>query len=92
MVWEPAECYNVRAMTLQTFKELLGRRPFEPFRVLLSGGQSYEVRHPEMTWLTRTTLYVGRGTTSEGVPDEATLCSLLHICSVEPLNGSGARS
>jgi hypothetical protein len=72
-------------MTLQSFKELLTRRPFEPFRVVMSSGERYEVRHPEMAWLTRTTLYVGTGREQSGVPDEATMCSLLHVATVEPI-------
>jgi hypothetical protein len=79
-------------MTLQSFKELLARRPFEPFRVVLSSGKSYEVRHPEMAWLTRTVLYVGTGQTEEGVPDEATMCSLLHITAVEPATNGRAQA
>lgn len=77
-------------MTVQTFRDLLARRPFEPFRVVMSSGKVYEVRHPEMAWLTRTTLYVGVDQTDEGVPSEAILCSLLHIASVEPLGSVAA--
>ena len=43
-------------MTLQTFRELMSRRPF---RLVTSGGQAYEVRHPEMAMLTRTDILVG---------------------------------
>lgn len=71
-------------MTVQTFRDLLARRPFEPFRLIMSSGQSYEVRHPEMAWLTRTTLYVATAVAEEGVPDEAKMLSLLHIATVEP--------
>ena len=81
--------YNV-AMTVQSFRDLLTRRPFEPFRVVMSSGQTYEVRHPEMAWLTRTTLYVGTGG-AEGVPDEAFMLSLLHIASIEPLTPAGTK-
>ena len=78
-------------MTLQDFRDLLTRRPFEPFKVVMSSGQKYEVRHPEMAWLTRTTLYVGTGRTEVGVPAEARMLSLLHIATVEPLNGRSTR-
>jgi hypothetical protein len=36
-------------MTVQTFRELLTTRPFKPFRLVMSSGETYEVRHPE--WL-----------------------------------------
>jgi hypothetical protein len=76
-------------MTVQDFRNLLARRPFEPFRVVLSSGEAFEVRHPEMAWLTRTTLYVGTATAPEGVPDQPAMLSLLHITSIQPLAAAG---
>jgi hypothetical protein len=35
-------------MTAETFREILHRRPFEPFRAVMSSGESYNVMHPEM--------------------------------------------
>jgi hypothetical protein len=75
-------------MTVQTFRDLLTQRPFRPFRLVMSSGQAYEVRHPEMAWLTRTDILVGIDQTDEGVPAEFKICSLLHVTAVEPLNGS----
>jgi hypothetical protein len=40
-------------MSVAAIKEMLSRRPFEPFRVRLSSGDAYEVRHPEMALLLR---------------------------------------
>ncbi len=73
-------------MTVQTFRDLLAQRPFKPFRLVMSSGQTYEVRHPEMAWLTRTDILVGVGDTDEGVPAEFRICSLLHVASIEPLS------
>lgn len=78
-------------MTVNDFRKLLSAQPFQPFRVVMSSGEKYEVRHPEMAWLTRTTLYVGTGHAQSGVPDEADMCSLLHIATVEPINGRSSR-
>jgi hypothetical protein len=76
-------------MTVQTFRELLSRQPFKPFRLVLSSGQTYEVRHPEMAWLTRTDILVGIDDSEDGVPAEFKICSLLHVTTIEPLsNGS----
>lgn len=77
--------------TVQTFRELLSQQPFRPFRLVMSSGQSYEVRHPEMAMLTRTDMLVGTGDMSEGVPAEFRICSLLHVTTVEPLQ-AGASS
>ena len=71
-------------MTVQTFRQLLTQQPFKAFRLTMSSGLAYEVLHPEMAWLTRTSILVGIGETEEGVPSEFKICSLLHVTAVEP--------
>jgi hypothetical protein len=34
-------------MTIQEIQRLLSARPFDPFRVLVADGRTYDVRHPE---------------------------------------------
>ena len=75
-------------MTVQSFRELLSHRPFRPFRLVMSSGQSYEVRHPEMAMLTRSDLLVGVGESQEGVPSEFRICALLHVATVEPISAN----
>ena len=77
-------------MTVQTFRELLSQRPFRPFRLVMSSGESYDVRHPEMAMLTRTDLLVGVGEAEEGVPAGFRICSLLHVATVEPIEAGTA--
>ena len=72
-------------MTVQTFRELLSQRPFKPFRVVMASGLAYEVKHPEMALLTRSSLLVGVDDADDGVPAEFRICSLLHVAAVEPL-------
>lgn len=72
-------------MTVQTFRDLLTARPFQPFRLVMSSGQTYDVRHPEMAMLTHTDLLVGVGEVDEGVAAEFKICSLLHVTAIEPL-------
>jgi len=82
-------------MTVQTFQKLLAQQPFQPFRLVMSSGRTYDVRHPEMAMLTRTDLLVGVGEIENNVPAEFDICSLLHVTAIEPLprstsNGSTA--
>jgi len=72
-------------MTLQTFRDLLAQKPFKPFRLVMSSGQTYEVRHPETAMLTRTSILVGIDEADDGIPAEFKICSLLHVTAVEPL-------
>lgn len=71
-------------MTLQTFRDLLGSRPFRPFRIVMSSGESHEVRHPELAWLTKTDLLIATNL-EDGVPANYRICSLLHVTAIEPL-------
>lgn len=80
-------------MTLQTFRGLMAQRPFQPFRLVMSSGQTYEVRHQEMALLTRTSILVGTDIADDGIPAEFKICSLLHVTAVESIGArkSGAK-
>jgi hypothetical protein len=73
-------------MTLQTFRDLLKQSPFKPFRLVMSNGQTYDVRHPEMTFLSKTSIYVGVDEADDGIPAEFRICSFLHVTAVEPVS------
>jgi hypothetical protein len=75
-------CYNL-GMSINALKTALDRQPFEPFRVILSSGDSYEVRHPEFAWLVKGGLFVGLPAENGDLPERAVYCSLLHIAAVE---------
>jgi hypothetical protein len=72
-------------MNIEVLKEMLARRPFEPFLVRSSSGHIYEVRHPEMAWLLKTGMYVAIPPENGDLPDRAAFCGLLHIAAVEAL-------
>jgi hypothetical protein len=94
--WQPSTIQtavsNIVDITVQTFRELLTQRPFKPFRLVMSCGQTYEVRHPEMAFLTRSDILVGVDQADDGVPTDFKICSLLHVTAVEPLNPSASGS
>ena len=75
-------------MTVKTFRDLLKHQPFKPFRLIMSSGEAYEVRHPEKAWLTGSDILVGIDQTEDGVPAEYRICSLLHVTAVELLGAS----
>ena len=81
--------YN-SGMTVQTFREMLSRRPFQPVKLTLSSGQSFEIRHPEMAFLTRTSILIGVDFAEDGVPAEFKIISLLHVASLEPMPSQAA--
>lgn len=77
-------------MTIQTFRDLLAQQPFAPFRLVMSSGERYDVRHPEMAMLTRTSILIGTDIADDGVPAEFKICSLLHVATIEPLSASAS--
>ncbi|MBI1902184.1 MAG: hypothetical protein HYS13_13875 [Planctomycetia bacterium] len=72
-------------MNVQVLRDLLSRRPFEPFRLRLSSGDIYDVRHPEMALLLQTGMYVALPDANGDLPQRAAWCSVLHIAAVETL-------
>lgn len=75
---------------IDTIRELLSRRPFSPFRVILSSGDRLEMRHPDFAWLTKGGEYFGLPASGNGdvdLPDRAAFCSALHLAGVEQLAG-----
>jgi len=75
-------------MMLQTFRDLLRQRPFRPFRVVMSSGEAYEIRHPQMAFLTQTDIIVGVRELEEGIPEEFRICPLLHVTAIQPTSSA----
>ena len=65
-------------MNAEVVRELLQRRPFEPLVIRLSGGETYEVRHPEFAILLKSTIVIGYPDS-----DRIGIASLLHINNVD---------
>jgi hypothetical protein len=65
----------------------LRRQPFVPFRMTLTEGSTYEVRHPELCMVGRRSAIIG--ITSRDDPDRlfdrSVTLDLLHIVKLEPL-------
>ncbi len=64
-------------MNSEAIRELLGRRPFEPFEVRLSNGDVHIVKHPECVVVTKTRLVL-----VDLDADRVTMVALLRVASV----------
>ncbi len=78
-------------MNPETLREQLRKQPFEPFRVYLSDGSRYEVRHPEMMAVSRRDVAIGLDPKNGELSERLALCDPLHIVRVEPINGTTAK-
>lgn len=73
--------------------ENLEKRPFEPFRICMSDGRTYDIAHPDLCIPSRNTVYMG-------VPDprlrrtvvRMDQCAYVHIVRFEPLDGGRRRT
>jgi hypothetical protein len=63
------------------------RRPFLPFRLTLTEGTTYDVRHPEFCMVGRRSAVIGLEPLHENdqLFDHTTTVDLLHIVKLEPL-------
>ncbi len=74
-------------MNVETLRDQVRRQPFEAFRVYLSDGSHYDVRHPEMIAVSRRDVAIPIGPRKGEVAERLAICDLLHIVRVEPING-----
>lgn len=75
-------------------RDLLKRvrqRPFIPFRVVVSEGATYDVRHPDFIMVGRDTAVIGiQGDQEQDFYETSVLVDLLHVVRLEPLEKSKA--
>jgi len=74
-------------MRPEDIRAFLTKKPFQSFRITLTDGRTYEVRHPELAMVGRSTVVVGLPAADDPEPvfDRFTWVSLLHIMQVEPI-------
>jgi hypothetical protein len=74
-------------MNPEEIRQRLQTQPFQPFRIYLSDGRSYDIRHPEMVFVTRQTLIVGIVNPAQpgALFETYAAVSTLHITAVEPI-------
>ena len=62
-------------------------RPFVPFRLCMSDGKSFEVRHPEMVIVSRRVIVLAVHQPRARLPETVTWCDPVHIIRIEPVDG-----
>ena len=79
-------------MSQQEVLEMLKQRPFQAFRIYVSDGTVYEIRHPEMMVVGRNRALVFFPPEGMNLPalDRYEAVALLHITRLEPLETAAA--
>jgi hypothetical protein len=82
-------------MTQEDLQDAARRQPFEPFRVHLTTGATFDVRHPDLIMVGRRAAIIGIANEPGGSAFDRTIkVDLLHIVGIEELpaaskNGPG---
>src|SRR5262249_34837914 len=74
-------------MRPEEIQRLLRQQPFQPFWLHLSNGHTYDVRHPELVAVGRSTVFIGVPASDLPIPtyDDFAIVALMHINDVKPL-------
>ena len=80
-------------MTFQRIGSYVSAEPFRPFRIRMASGRTFEIRHPEMVAVGRTTvlIYTSMSPDPEEAKQQQEEVSMLLIESVEPIDVAAAR-
>ena len=70
----------------------LRKQPFRPFRIFMSDGSSFEVRHPELAIVERREVAIAMPQVRDKPVERLAYCDPLHITRIEPIDASVAAS
>jgi hypothetical protein len=73
-------------MTEEDLKTAVRRQPFEPFRVKLTTGEMFDIRHPELIMVGRRSAIIGLTDDPNSLSYDRTYkVDLFHVVSIEDL-------
>ena len=73
-------------MDYRSLRQAARRQPFEPFRLTLTTGEKYDIRHPDLIMVGRQAIIIGLPLDDkEPVFDETIKIDLFHIVSIAEL-------
>ncbi len=69
--------------TASQIRERLEERPFRPFRIKMSNGETHDIRNHDAAWVLRNAVQIGLDPDDEGFVLKTRRCAILHIASIE---------
>jgi hypothetical protein len=78
-------------MTHVDLQSAARRQPFEPFRVVLTTGTTYDIRHPDLIMVGRRAAIIGITSDQAGTAFDRTIkVDLFHVVGIEELPSPSA--
>jgi hypothetical protein len=72
-------------------RDAIKRQPFQPFRLVMTDGMGYDIRHPDLLWVGLRTVYVGlTGQPGQTFFERSVYVDLSHVIRLEPLEAAAA--
>ncbi len=79
-------------MNQEELREYARRQPFEPFRLILTTGATYDIHHPDLIMVGRRSAIIGLANDPGGTAYDRTIkVDLFHIVGAEELPHSPAQ-
>ena len=76
-------------MAPEELRDVLRTQPFQPFRLVMTDGQAYEIRHPDLMMVGRRSAIVGLpGQPGRTFYERTVQVDLLHVIRLEPLEAA----
>lgn len=73
-------------MAPDELRDALRQQPFEPFRIVMTDGATFDIRHPDLLMVGRRTATVGlTGQPGQTFYERTVKVDLLHVIRIEPL-------
>ncbi len=73
--------------------EHVAAQPFKPFRIFMSDGTTFDIRHPELCLIGCSSLHVAIPDRKRSwMADRVSHCALIHVTRIEPINGRNDRA
>ena len=78
-------------MTAKDLAKRARKRPFSPFRIIVSEGGSYDINHPEQIVVARDSVVIGVPGESDDFYETTDLVDLIHVVRLEPIPAQKAK-
>ena len=88
----PQAWWAYHVMRTREIENQIRQRPFVPFRLRMTDGTAFEVRHPEMLLVSRTILVLALDEGPDGRPEGFVFCDPVHIIRIEPVVDGRSRA
>ena len=71
-------------------KDRMNTQPFKPFRICMSDGKTYDIRHHDMMMVKPNAVLIGIDLDRDDLIEQVAECAILHITRVEDLSPAAA--